>query len=167
LVEILRIVGDENSNWAAMRDRERSRARRYAEIQERLISPEGSFPCIGRSATYRFGAFHALAQSALRRDLPADISPAQVRSALTAIFRRVMNVPGNFDDRGWLTLGFAGHQVSIAEDYVSNASAYLCTSALLPLGLPLADEFWSAPPADWTAKKAWSGQALARDHAED
>ncbi|HKX12593.1 MAG TPA: DUF2264 domain-containing protein [bacterium] len=167
LIEILRIVGDENPEWTAMRNRELNRARRYAEVQERLISPEGSFPCIGRSMTYRFGAFHALAQSALRRDLPEGISPAQVRSALTAVFRRVMNVPGNFDSQGWLTIGFAGHQPAIVEDYGSNASAYLCASALLPLGLAVEDEFWSAPAADWTAKKAWSGQEPGRDHAED
>ena len=41
------------------------RAKRYADIQERLISPEGTFPAIGRSLPYRFGAFQLLAQMAL------------------------------------------------------------------------------------------------------
>ena len=35
------------------------------------ISPEGTFPAIGRSIAYRFGALQLLAQMALRRDLPA------------------------------------------------------------------------------------------------
>jgi hypothetical protein len=45
------------------------RAKRYAEIQERLISPEGTFPAIGRSLPYRFGAFQLLAQMALQHRL--------------------------------------------------------------------------------------------------
>ncbi len=45
---------------------EQARATRYAAVQERLIAPDGSFPPIGRSIAYRCGAFHALAQAALR-----------------------------------------------------------------------------------------------------
>ena len=44
-----------------------SRARRYAVIQERTIGADGSFPVVGRSITYRAGAFHLLADIA-RRD---------------------------------------------------------------------------------------------------
>jgi hypothetical protein len=36
---------------------------------------------------------------------------------------------------------------------------------MLPLGLDTADPFWAAPPAPWTAVKAWSGQAFPIDHA--
>jgi len=36
---------------------------------------------------------------------------------------------------------------------------------LLPLGLPPADEFWTAPAAQWTQQKIWSGEDLAADHA--
>lgn len=167
LVEILGLLGGQRSDWADMRTRELGRARRYAAIQERLIAGDGSFPSFGRSAAYRFGAFHALAQSSLRRDLPSDVSPSQVRSALTAVLRRTMQVPGNFDAQGWLTLGFAGHQPAIAEGYISTGSAYLCASALLPLGLSLEEEFWSGAAADWTQRKLWSGQDLAADHSED
>ena len=46
------------------------RPRRYAAIQERLISPEGTFPAIGRSLAYSFGAFHHLAEMALRGNSP-------------------------------------------------------------------------------------------------
>lgn len=40
------------------------RMQRYNQLLERLISPEGTFPAIGRSATYRMGAFQSLALAA-------------------------------------------------------------------------------------------------------
>ena len=58
-----------------------ARAQRYAEVQERMISPEGTFPIISRSATYRFGAFQTLSLVALRHQLPANLSPGGVRAA--------------------------------------------------------------------------------------
>ncbi len=141
------------------------RARRYAAIQERLIAPDGSFPPIGRSLCYRFGAFQLLAQMTLRRDLPRNIAPGQVRSALTAVIRRMIDAPGTFDKDGWLTLGFAGHQVAMAEPYISTGSVYLCCAGLLPLGLPPEDELWTCGETAWTSKQIWSGENLSADHA--
>jgi len=43
---------------------------RFAELQERMISPEGTYPVIGRSLTYRIGAFQALGQVALMENYP-------------------------------------------------------------------------------------------------
>ena len=142
-----------------------TRAQRYAVIQERLIGPDASYPAIGRSLAYRFGAFHLLADMSLRRQLPESITPAQVRTALTSVIRRMIEAPGTFDDRGWLTVGFCGHQPAIAEPYISTGSLYLCTAALLPLGLPAADPFWSDPPQPWTSRKVWSGENVHADHA--
>jgi hypothetical protein len=165
LLDVLGAVGDEAEAWKAMRDPEIRRAQRYAAIQERLISPEGTFPAIGRSIAYRFGAFQLLAQVALRHELPAEVTPAQVRGALTAVMRRSMEAPGTFDEHGWLRIGFAGHQPGIGERYISTGSLYLCATGLLPLGLPVTDAFWSDPPQPWTAQKAWSGQPFPIDHA--
>ena len=142
-----------------------ARARRYAAIQERLISPEGTFPAIGRSLAYRYGAFQHLAEMALRHQLPEGVHPAQVRCALTAVMSRMNAAKGTFDDKGWLTIGFAGHQPSIGEPYISTGSLYLCSAAWLPLGLPSTDEFWSAPAEPWTQQKAWSGIDIKTDHA--
>ena len=142
-----------------------ARARRYAAIQERLISPEGTFPAIGRSLTYRYGAFQHLAEMALRHQLPAGVHPAQVRCALTAVMSRMNAAPGTFDANGFLTIGFAGHQPSIGENYISTGSLYLCSAAWLPLALPSTDEFWSAPAEPWTQQKAWSGADINTDHA--
>jgi hypothetical protein len=141
------------------------RARRYAAVQERLIGPDGSFPPIGRSIAYRCGAFHALAQSALRRALPDGVTPVQVRGALSAVIERTLEATGTFDANGWLQIGFCGHQPGIGETYISTGSLYLCSVAFLPLGLPATDEFWSGAAQPWTAKRAWSGQAFPIDRA--
>jgi hypothetical protein len=151
--------------WELMRKPVEARAIRYAAIQERLISPEGTFPAIGRSITYRYGAFHHLAEMSLRHQLPEGVHPAQVRCALTAVMSRMNAAKGTFDDKGWLTIGFAGHQPSIGEPYISTGSLYLCSAVWLPLGLNSTDEFWSAPAEPWTQQKAWSGVDIKTDHA--
>lgn len=165
LVDVLAACADDRPAWAAMREPVLTRARRYAAIQERLIAPDGSFPPVGRSLAYRCGAFQGLAQSALRRDLPKDVTPGQARAALSAVIARTLDAPGTFDDRGWLTLGLCGHQPGIAETYISTGSLYLCSAAFLPLGLPPADPFWTDPPRDWTARRAWRGEAIPIDKA--
>jgi hypothetical protein len=151
--------------WEMMRPAVEARARRYAAIQERLISPEGTYPAIGRSLAYRYGAFHHLAEMSLRHQLPEDVHPAQVRCALTAVMSRMNSAKGTYDEKGWLTIGFAGHQPSIGESYISTGSLYLCSAAWLPLALPATDEFWSAPAEPWTQQKAWSGVDIKTDHA--
>jgi hypothetical protein len=165
LIDVVAAVSAQRKNWEASREPILARARRYAAIQERLISPEGTFPAIGRSLAYRFGAFQLLAQMTLRKDLPATLSPGQVRCALTAVIRRMIEASGTFDDRGFLTIGFCGHQPGIAENYISTGSLYLCTAAFLPLGLPPADELWTCGPTDWTSKRVWSGQDVGTDHS--
>ena len=48
---------------------------------------------------------------------------------------------------------------------MSAGSLYLCTFAFAPLGLPPSDDFSSAPRADWSACKLWSGTDRPADHA--
>ncbi len=165
LLDVLRGAGDEDPAWQAMRAPVLARARRHAAIQERLISPEGTFPPIGRSLAYRFGAFQLLAQVALMRQLPDDVAPAQVRCALTAVIRRMIEAPGAFDAQGWLTIGFSGHQLAMGETYISTGSVYLCAAGLLPLGLPPGDPFWADAPRQWTSQRIWSGENVDADHA--
>lgn len=165
LVDVLAVLQQRDTRFEPVYRKELNRARRYAEIQERLIAPDGTFPSIGRSTTYRFGALQALAQIALMRELPECVKPAQVRSAMTAVIRRMIEAPGTFDDQGWLHVGFCGHQTSLAEGYISTGSLYLCSTALLPLGLLPADAFWSTPAMRWTSQLIWSGESLPPDHA--
>ncbi len=167
LLDILETVAHEDSWWSEMKPNVIRRAIRYGEIQERLISPEGTFPPIGRSLCYRFGVFQLLAQLALRHDLPEKVTPAQVRCALEAVIRRMIEMPGTFDENGWLKVGFCGSQINMAERYICTGSLYLCTTVFLPLGLPPEDPFWKDAPEDWTSRKIWSGKDMLRDHAVD
>ncbi|WP_331460534.1 DUF2264 domain-containing protein [Gracilibacillus suaedae] len=61
LLDIVETIGHTYSDWSDKSEKIRTRAVQYARIQERMISPEGAFPSIGRSLAYRFGAFHHLA----------------------------------------------------------------------------------------------------------
>ena len=141
------------------------RAQRYAEIQEMLISPEGTYPVIGRSSAYRFGAFQLLSQIALMQKLPDIIKPQQVRAALYTLVKRQIEAPGTFDTNGWLQIGVYGHQPAMGEPYISTGSLYLCSEAFLMLGLPAENIFWQGKDEPWTSKKIWSGQNTKRDHA--
>lgn len=170
LVDVAAIVkenadkGEEYATYGAMYDKYVKRMARLAAQQEMLISPEGTFPMLGRSCGYRYGAFQALAHTSLLGTLPKGVSPAQVRSALTAVIKR-QTVKTMFDDEGWLTLGFCGHQPDVAENYVSTGSAYLCCFVFLPLGLPADAEFWSGKDEKWSSQRVWSGEAVMRDAA--
>lgn len=141
------------------------RAQRYAVILERLISPTATYPLIGRSLAYRFGAFQILSQLALMKQLPSSLPPGQVRYALYNVIKNQMSAAGTFDKNGWLQIGVYGHQPEIGEGYISTGSLYLCSVGLLMLGLPANDPFWKVPDEDWTERKAWSGKEIPIDHA--
>lgn len=162
LMDVLEVLHNKNLDPENFYELQQKRLIRYAEQQEKMISPEGTYPIIGRSVTYRFGAFQALAQVALRKELPLYIEPGQVRCALTAVMKRQL-LPETFDKDGWLTLGVCGHQPELADSYVSTGSAYLCAFIFLPLGLPADDPFWSQPPVEWSSQRIWSGKSMRRD----
>jgi hypothetical protein len=165
MVDILRHVGGQKALGDKLTDKVNERAQRFAVIQERFISPEGTFPPIGRSLAYRFGALQGLAHMALLKRLPESLPPAQVREALTAVIHRQIEQPGTFDTNGWLKVGFCGAQPGIGERYISTGSLYLCSVGLLPLGLPASDPFWTDPPVKWTSARAWAGEDFPIDHA--
>ena len=165
LLEVVRVCAEKKNPLGDLRPKIFVRAQRYAAVQERLISPEGTFPVVGRSSSYRFGALQHLANVALLHDLPSDLKPAAVRGALTAVIHRMIEAPGTFDQKGWLQVGAVGHQQSIRENYISTGSLYLCLTGLVHLGLPANDPFWTAPAESWTQKRIWSGEDIPADHA--
>lgn len=165
MMQVLDVMEKHKIEGAELIDVEKARYARYAELQERMISPEGTYPIVGRSLAYRFGAFQALSDVALRHMLPESLDPAQVRCALTAVISRQINAPDTFDSNGWLTVGFCGHQPSIGERYISTGSVYLCSEGLVALGLPADDPFWTRPAAPWTCLKGWTGVDIPADHA--
>ncbi len=164
IVDIFGALGEE-SQWGKLREPMLKRAQRFAAIQERSISPEGTYPPVGRSLCYRFGALQGLAQAAFLGNLPDEVSPAMARCALSAVIKRMIEAPGTFDANDWLKIGFCGAQPGLGERYISTGSLYLCSAALLPLGLASENAFWSAPDEMWTAQKIWGGQDMPADHA--
>lgn len=163
MVDLLGITAEKKMYPQEDYDLAVKRMGRYSEFLERMIAPDGSFPIFGRSMAYRTGAFHALAQSALMGKLN-NITPAQVRCGLTAVMHRMYDQCDNFDEKGWLVLGFCGSQPSIVDVYTSTGSLYMATLAFLPLGLPADNPFWTDAPADWTSKKGWSSKPIQKDY---
>lgn len=165
LTAIIGVTNQKNNSYKSYLPKLEKITQRYAEIQERMINTDGSFPVLGRSIAYRGGAFHHLADMAARKQLPENLLPEQVRGALTAVIQKTLEAPDTFTKDGWLNIGLYGHQPDMAEFYITTGSLYLCTTIFLPLGLPASDDFWAKPAAPWTAVKVWSGQDFPADHA--
>lgn len=141
------------------------RAQRFSVILERLISPEGTFPIFGRSATYRMAAMQPLALVAWMDKLPKELTPAQVRCGLTAVLHRMFDTQDNYNEGGFLSLGFCGKQPGISDPYTNNGSLYMTSMCFMPLGLPASHPFWSGQDESWTQKKAWNGEDFPKDQA--
>lgn len=166
LAGIADVVKKKTGSYNGMFDKIKKRNERFAVIQERLINTDGTFPATGRSLIYRGAAFHHLADMAWRKALPKQLSPEQVRGALTAVIKKTLESPTTYKD-GWLTIGLYGSQPEIGDFYNNQGSPYLATAIFLPLGLPDSDPFWANPPAKWSAQKVWSGEDFKKDHAEE
>ena len=156
-----------DAEWAKLLPASLERARRYAAIQEHMISPEGTYPIVGRSSVYRTAAFQTLADIARRQKLPDEVAPAQARCAMSAVIRRTLDFAGTYDADGWLTLGVCGKQPGLEDEYNSAGSPYMAALILLPLGLPASNAFWSDPDLQWTQARVWSGVNVNASHARD
>ena len=139
------------------------RSSRLSSQMERIISPEGTYPLLGKSLAYRCGVFHLLSQAALLKVLPRNISPAQVRSALTKVIQRQFSGNQNFNTEGWLICGLNASQIDLCEDDIDTGSLYACCAVFLALGLKPDDVFWSSPFQEWSSLKAWNGNQIQPD----
>lgn len=140
------------------------RAQKFSLVLERFISPEGTFPVFGRSIPYRMAALQPLALMAWYQKLPAGLAYGQVRNALTSVMHRMFDGKENFNEGGFLTIGFAGRQPNIADWYTNNGSLYITSLGFLPLGLPATHPFWTDAPLPTTSQKAWNGEPFPKDH---
>ena len=145
-------------------DRALKRAQKFSIILERFISPEGTFPVVGRSTPYRLAALQPLALLAWYGKLPAELSNGQVRAALTQVMHRMFDHQQNYNEAGYLTIGFCGHQPETADWYTNNGSLYMTSLCFMPLGLSADHPFWSSQAEPWTQVKAWGGQPFPKDH---
>ena len=146
-------------------DREMLRCQKYSIVLERFISPEGTFPVFGRSIPYRMATMQPLALLAWYQKLPSDLSNGQVRAALTKVMHRMFDQENNFNEKGYLSIGFCGtNQKNVADWYTNNGSLYMTTLAFMPLGLPANHPFWTDAAQPWTQVKAWNNQPFPKDH---
>ena len=167
LSTIFDVINLESDNYLRYQERFDLISMRYAEILERMINLDGSFPVLGRSITYRSGVFHHLANMSLKKRLPDSLKPAQVREALNATIGKTLRAPGTFDSNGWLKIGLCGEQPDLANFYITTGSLYMCMNVFLPLGLPNSDVFWHSPAEQWTSAKIWNGVDGMSDRALD
>ncbi len=172
LVEILEVLVATGArfnklNAPELLDQAYKRMQRFGEHLERLIGPDGSYAPIGRSLTYRTAVFQPLGLLAWRKKLPKSLPEGQVRSATLAAQRAIFRNPSNFNEKGYLTIGFAGHQPTLGDIYSNAGSMYIAAESLIALGLPAADSYWTAPDLPWTTRKAFTGQPFPKDYYVD
>ncbi len=170
LVQILETLAKGKTAFNAMKpaaqyDVALKRMQRFGENLERTIGPDGAYLPIGRSLTYRIAAHQVLNVLAWRGWLPGTLPGAQVRSATVAAARRIFADPSNFDERGFLTIGFARRQPSLGNSYSNAGSMYIASEGLVALGLPSSDPYWTAPGLPWTSRKAYGGMDFPSDYA--
>lgn len=169
LLEILEVLVKTNCRFPHFNPTEHlalwlKRTQRFCEQLERLISPTGTYPPIGRSITYRTAAFQPLALLAWKKLLPTSLPEGQIRSAMTSVHKAIFTAESNFSQAGFLTIGFAGHQPSLGDWYTNNGSMYITSESFLTLGLPADNSYWTSAGLDWTQKKAFAGQPFAKDY---
>ncbi|MCU0794122.1 MAG: DUF2264 domain-containing protein [Opitutaceae bacterium] len=163
LLDILTVCRAKGHPLAEHYDRTLVRAQRYAAVLERLISPEGTFPVVGRSSTYRFGGLQGLTHIILIDKLPDYIAPGGARGAINAVVRRMIEAPGTFDAQGWLEAGAVGRQLAMRDHYNNSGALYITLIGLSHLGLPPDAPFWTAPAAPWTQQRIWAGEDVPAD----
>jgi hypothetical protein len=169
LVQLLEVLskGDPAFNNLRPKDeyaRALKRMQRFGQHLERMIGPDGAYAAIGRSLTYRIAAHQVLGVLAWRGWLPDGLPGGQVRAATVAAARRVFADPSNFDDRGFLTIGFTRHQPTLGDWYSNAGSMYIASEGLVALGLPAGDPYWTAPARPWTMRRAYGGMDFAKDY---
>ncbi len=165
MLDILEELPEIDPFWDAQRPLVQQRLSRYAEVQERFIHPDGTWPVLGRSICYRAGAFHALSTAAWKNLLPETLAAASVRCALTAVITK--GFPSSmYTEEGWPRIGLSGSQPSLGERYITTGSLYLSSFVFPALGLSPEDPFWSTPDEPWTSVRVWEHQEdIPADHA--
>ena len=167
-----KFVPEKKAIYEELYSKELIRAQRWVDIQEQLISPEGTYPMIGRSVGYRFGVFHAVSYLIATKSLSDKLSKQQgsLRHGLTTVISRMVNTPGQSlfisDDSRWLVEGIVGEQLEMLDFYLNRGSLYFCTVGLGQVALPPQDEFWEAENGKWSQLKIWTGgKDIHVDHA--
>ena len=97
LVDVLSLLTVKSPKFAPAYNVVIGRARRYAEIQERMISPDATFPAVGRSISYRVRSLSGSGANGSN----GGVAPTSetLPSALRAYRRDAANDGGTWDFR--------------------------------------------------------------------
>jgi len=145
-------------------DKAFERCIKYTEFLERIVNPDGSYPPLGRSITYRFGAFHALAYSIYNERISSQHTYPQLKRLLTKVLKRIIT-HSIFNTYGFLELGFTGSHPEITDWYSNWGSCYLTTLGFLPLGLGKSHHFWEDTNINYyTQELAWKYNMPIKKH---
>ncbi len=160
LLETLKTCQSQNHPLGNLLPKAEKRSARYCEVLEHLISPEGTFPVIGRSSVYRFALFQQIGYHGFRFGWPSALEPGTTRAAITTVIRRMVEAPNTFDKNGWLNCGVVGNQPNARDSYNYTGALYMCTVGLSHLGLPEHHPFWTQPAGPWFQKRVWNGEDI-------
>jgi len=141
-----------------------SRMQRYAEIQETPHFARGTFPVIGRSSTYRVGAFQPLAASLSKDRSLRTFTRRRSAVRLTAVMKNVF-VPATFTAEGGFTRLCRDKQAAIADSYTTPAASISLLTHSSPR--PPRHRRVSGPPRPPTDQRSLVRQTFKRDHAAD
>lgn len=142
LLDILITLKNDGINIDECLDLEMKRCQRYVQFLERQIMEDGSIPVYGRTVTCRLGMLNAMSEFVCVSDYVPRITMGQIRTAMTSVLKRHIS-DKDFDNSGFLKVGFQGRQPRLAEDYISIGSSYHSVTFFLPLGLPSSHPFWN------------------------
>ena len=156
-IEILKVCNP------SMVDKAFERCIMYTEFLEKIVNADGSYPPLGRSIIYRFGAFHALAYCIYNERISTLHTYSQLQRLLTNVLKRIIT-SSIFNADGILELGFTGSQPEIADWYSNWGSCYLTTLGFLPLGLDKTHEFWVESSVLTTQELAWVDNKPFKKH---
>jgi hypothetical protein len=118
------------------------RAQRYAGFLLEMTGSSGQLPRLGRSLCYRTGLVHLLSYLSWGERLPNHMASNFVQNRLTQVIQAHLSHPQTYDKSGWLTIGFQGYELGLAESYISRGSLYAASFIFLPLGLGPHHPFW-------------------------
>jgi hypothetical protein len=129
-----------------------ARSQRYAVILEKLADKDGRLPVVGRSATYRTGAFYLISNLALNKMLPPSLSENKIRCLLLASIDSLLGQQSCYDVNNFLKPGYNSFQPLLSEDYITSGSLYMAALIFNILGLEKNDTFWSGDDELWVSQ---------------
>jgi len=114
----------------------------YSSFLSNLISPTGYYPPIGRSLSYRFGAFHTIGHSLLLGYQNNQVLDKKLIDKLTLVLKFLFVENNPFDKNDFLTLGWQGYDPKIVDYYSNSGSMYSTCLGFLPLAIPEWNPIW-------------------------